>query len=61
MTANIQFSAGTDASKVDNFLQHLDTTLRETNDDLGATWSSWLCKNMVRAAHPVTAAGQHGR
>ncbi|WP_315982375.1 hypothetical protein [Aliamphritea spongicola] len=46
---------------MDNFLQHLDTTLRETNDDLGATWSSWLCKNMVRAAHPVTAAGQHGR
>ncbi|WP_271272978.1 efflux RND transporter permease subunit [Aliamphritea hakodatensis] len=35
MTANIQFSAGTDASKVDNFLQHLDTSLRETEADLG--------------------------
>ena len=35
MTANIQFSAGTDATKVSDFLQHLDQTLQETDQQLG--------------------------
>lgn len=35
MNANIQFSAGTDPIKVDSFLQHLDQTLRETEQELG--------------------------
>lgn len=35
MTANVQFSAGTDTQQVDLFLQHLDTTLEETDTALG--------------------------
>ncbi|GGK78975.1 efflux RND transporter permease subunit [Amphritea balenae] len=35
LNANIQFTAGTGPEQVDNFLQHLDQTLRETEAELG--------------------------
>ncbi|EAR59786.1 efflux RND transporter permease subunit [Neptuniibacter caesariensis] len=35
MTANVQFVAGTDSFRVDEFLQHLDQTLEETDQALG--------------------------
>lgn len=35
MTANVQFSAGTDSTQVDQFIRHLDITLAETDEALG--------------------------
>lgn len=35
MTANVQFSAGTDSAQVDQFIRHLDMTLAETDEALG--------------------------
>ncbi|MEH6577984.1 MAG: efflux RND transporter permease subunit [Amphritea sp.] len=35
LSANIQFTAGSDASQVDRFLQHLDSTLHQTETELG--------------------------
>lgn len=35
MTANVQFSAGTDTDQVDQFIRHLDLTLTETDAALG--------------------------
>lgn len=35
MTANVQFTAGTDSSTVDRFIQHLDQTLHATDAELG--------------------------
>jgi multidrug efflux pump subunit AcrB len=35
MTANVQFSAGTDSATVDKFVRHLDITLQETDKELG--------------------------
>lgn len=36
MTANVQFTAGTDSATVDRFIQHLDETLEKTDIELGS-------------------------
>lgn len=56
LNANIQFSAGTGPEQVENFLQHLDSTLRETETELGG--------DLVRMAlqiHGQTNAGRTSR
>ncbi|MCP4597645.1 efflux RND transporter permease subunit [Neptuniibacter sp.] len=57
MTANVQFTSGTDSLHVDRFLQHLDQTLFETDKALGGGNIKVAFQQLRTASFSRTAVG----
>jgi len=57
LTANVQFAAGTDTTRINAFLQHLDTTLRQTDSNLDEKLLKLSLQQQGIAYFPRTGRG----